>query len=154
MPLDSRAAYDGSYNCSPECWAIYSEVLGFEFSNAVVFGQVHQMTVDAYALQHAGGHHPDKSVVIHLAGLHAAFDLRLHQVTIPRLLQCLANSAKTWPHFEPPSWMGPLTIFEVALASSSVEHVLRVRKWASFVWEAWSPYHRQIAIFTEKHAAH
>ena len=56
---------DSYYNASPECWAVYTEGLGAEYSHAVIFGQVHQWTVDTYAVQHAGGSHPDKSIDIH-----------------------------------------------------------------------------------------
>ncbi len=52
-----------------ECWQLYTEVLGDQFSNIVLFGQVHQLTVDAYAVQHSGGGHPDKSTAVHLSGL-------------------------------------------------------------------------------------
>jgi hypothetical protein len=67
MPRQPGAARHAYYNASPECWTVYSETLGAEYSRPVIFGQVHQLTVDAYAVQHAGGEHPDKSVGIHLA---------------------------------------------------------------------------------------
>ncbi|MEA2336312.1 MAG: hypothetical protein QOE82_319 [Thermoanaerobaculia bacterium] len=38
MPADPRATYDGYFNCSPECWSVFTEVIGREFSNAVLFG--------------------------------------------------------------------------------------------------------------------
>ena len=97
MPVDASTAYDGYYHCSAECWSVYGEVLGTQFSNAIIFGQVHQMTVDAYALQHAGGIHKDKSIAIHLAGLHAAYNLGIPQMQIPRLLQRLASNIQDWP---------------------------------------------------------
>ncbi len=74
MPERIGASYDGSYNTSPECWEIFTEILGKEFGDAVLFGQVHQLTVDTYAAQHAGGGHRDKSVIIHLGGLHLVLD--------------------------------------------------------------------------------
>jgi hypothetical protein len=91
MPPDESAAYDGYYDCSPECWGVYSEVLGQQFSNAIVFSHVHQLTVDAYALQHAGGKHKDKSVVIHLCGLHAAGVEKIPQMQIAGQLQKIAS---------------------------------------------------------------
>ena len=41
MPRDARATYSGYYNCSAECWSVYTEVLEREYSNAVLFGQVY-----------------------------------------------------------------------------------------------------------------
>ena len=54
MPL-SEWSYDRKFNASAECWSLFEEVLAAEFQNAVLFGQVHQLTVDTYAVQHAGG---------------------------------------------------------------------------------------------------
>ena len=57
MPEDPAANYRAYFNASPECWSVFTEVLGSEFSSALLFGQVHQLTVDTYAVQHAGGKH-------------------------------------------------------------------------------------------------
>jgi Family of unknown function (DUF5946) len=62
MPARHTTAARSHYNVSAECWDLYTEVLGTEYSNASLFGQIHQLTVDTYAVQHAGGPHPDKSV--------------------------------------------------------------------------------------------
>ena len=152
MPVDDRSVYDGYYNCSSECWEIYGELLGQQFSNAVIFGHVHQMTVDSYALQHAGGPHPNKSIAIHLAGLYASFELGVHQMQIPRLLQRLADTINHWPEYSPPHSCGPLKAFEVALADDPLEHIARVKKWSSFVWAAWSAHHDSIAELVEPYA--
>ena len=151
MPIDGKAAYDGYYHCTPECWGVYGEVLGFQFSNAVVFGQVHQMTVDSYALQHAGGPHPDKSIAVHLAGLHAAFDLGMHQMQIPRLLQRLARNVQTWPSFSPPRTTSSMTVFEIALADTPREHRAGVKQWAAVVWDSWSVHRDEITLLVASH---
>ena len=130
MPRSTKASYDGYYNTSPECWEVYTEVLGAEFSNAVLFGQVHQLTVDTYAVQHAGGPHPDKSVGVHLTGLYLTLDLGMRPMQVPRLLQELASQVRTWPHFPPPADQGPLTVIDVALAGSAEGHMHQSRAWA------------------------
>ncbi len=61
MPASENASYAGYFNTSAECWSVFTEVLGAEYSNPFIFGKVHQLTVDTYAIQHAGGAHPDKS---------------------------------------------------------------------------------------------
>ena len=152
MPINDHAVYDGYYNCSKECWIIYSDVLGTEFSNAVLFSQVHQLTVDTYAVQHAGGNHTDKSVAVHLAGLHAALDLEVPQMQISGLRQRLAANISLWPHFEPPRHCGPLTIFEIALATGPKQHVERVRKWSQLVWQSWSQHHASVAELVSAHS--
>ncbi len=134
--------YDGSFNASPECWSVFTEVTGAEFSNVVLFSQVHQLTVDAYATQHAGGRHPDKSIAIHLAGLHFHYACGIKPTSIAPLMQQLASRVSEWPHFDPPPVRGSMTIFDVALAES---HIDAVREWSRGVWESWSAHHASIA---------
>lgn len=139
MPLSERI-YDRKFHASAECWSAFEEVLAVEFQNAVLFSQVHQLTVDAYAVQHAGGQHPDKSVCIHLAGLHLMLERSVPPVDVPPRLQRLA-SRTSWPHLDPPDARAPITVFDVALAESPETHALRVREWAAQVWRVWSPHH-------------
>ena len=151
MPASDAPHYDGYYNTSDECWSVYTEVLGYEFGNAVAFGHTHQLTVDAYAVQHAGASHPDKSVDVHLAGLHAVLDLAMPQAVISRLRQEIASSVLVWPHFQPPTVAGKMTIFDVALAGSLMEHIRRVHAWAVQVWRSWSDHHPAIARLVQEH---
>ena len=145
MPADPEAEYDGYYNTTPECWSVYTEVLGAEFGNAVLFGQVHSLTVDAAAVQHTGGHHPDKSIGGHLVGLHLGLVRGIPSPTVPRYLQAVGAKIEVWPHFRPPRSTGPLTVFDVALSSSATEHADAVRRWSSTVWAAWSEHHAAVA---------
>lgn len=151
MPVSDTAAYQGYYNTSPECWDVYTEVLGSEFSNAVLFGQVHQLTVDTYAVQHSGAVHPDKSIAIHLCGLHLVLDRGMAPTSVPRLLQRLADAVQVWSHFPPPTDRGTLTVFDVALSDSVEEHIKSVREWAGMVWAAWSQHHAEIAGLVSEH---
>lgn len=139
MPRSGRV-YDRKFNASAECWSVFEEVIGEEFGNAVLFGQVHQLTVDAYAVQHAGGGHPDKSVAIHLVGLSLVLEHGLAPTQVPPLLQRLAGR-ESWPRLDPPAERAALTVFDVGLADSPQEHARIVREWAEQVWSAWSPHH-------------
>ena len=152
MPQQPGATRQSYYHASPECWAVYSEVLGAEYSHAVIFGQVHQLTVDAYAVQHAGGEHPDKSVGIHFAGLHLMLVRGIRPPLVPPYLQQLTESVETWPHFEPPKQSCRFTIFDIALVAGDLEeHTRVVREWSAEVWQAWSPHHDAIAALVEQH---
>lgn len=145
MPRRPTLTMHSYYNQSAECWAVYTEVLAAEYSNAVLFGQVHQMTVDTYAVQHAGGPHPDKSVDVHLAGLHLVLERGLRPTAVPPVLQQLAESVKEWPHFQAPSCVWELTVADIALASNAEEHAQLVRRWSASVWNGWSHEHAAIA---------
>lgn len=138
-------SYDGYFNTSPGCWSVFGEVLAAEFQDGVLFGRVHQLTVDAYAVQHAGGPHPDKSVCTHLVGLHLVLKQGLAPMAVAARLQRLVGGLSSWPHLTPPSARGPLTVFDVASAKSPEEHVHRVREWATQVWNAWQPHHTAVA---------
>ena len=92
MQLRPGATNDTDYNASPECWSVYTEVLGAEYSHAEIFGQVHQLTVDAYAVQHAGGSHPDKSIAIHLTGLHLTKVRGIKPPNVPPMLQRIGGT--------------------------------------------------------------
>lgn len=151
MPVDHDAAYDGYYNASPECWGVYAEVLGAEYGDVALYARVHQLTVDAYAAQHAGGPHPDKSVALHLTGLHLVLERGLRPTRLPGLFRSLADRIETWPHLERPSRVGDSTVLDVALAGSSEEHAERVLDWAREVWEAWSERHPAVAAFASRH---
>jgi hypothetical protein len=153
MPHRPGLPYDGYYHASPECWSVYTEVLAAEYSHAVLWGQVHQLTVDTYAVQHAGRSHPDKSVDIHLAGLHLAFVRGIRSPNIAPMLQRLAASKPAWPHFEPPRVDWPLTVCDVALVAGEFDaHIRAVRAWSATVWHAWSAHHASIAALVERHA--
>ena len=151
MPVGDTP-YNGYYNTSDECWTVYSEVLGTEFSNALIFSQVHQLTVDTYAVQHTGGSHPDKSVDVHLAGLYLALVLGVPSIQIPGHLQQIVRSVgRGWPHFTPPRSTGPMDISSIAMASNPAEHVNRCRRWAAVVWDSWNTHHTAVAAWVEQH---
>lgn len=152
LPPSDTAAYDGYYNASPECWSVYTEVLAEEYGSAVLYGQVHQLTVDAYAVQHAGGDHPDKSVGIHLAGLYLMLECGAKPPEVPPLHQRLAQAVADWPRFEPPPLSDNVpTVFDVALAENMSEHIERSREWARRIWAAWAPYHDAVANLVARH---
>ncbi len=151
LPRHDRVRYDGGFHTSAECWEVFTEVLGKEFNDPRLFGLSHQLTVDAYAVQHAGGNHRDKSVVIHLCGLHLVLDRGLPPTGVAPLFQRLASAVPVWPHLVPPGDIFAITVFDVALAQTAQEHAKVVRTWASVVWRAWSSHHQQIRRLVAEH---
>jgi hypothetical protein len=148
MPPRPELSSHAYYHASAECWNVYSEVLGAEYANAVIFGQVHQLTVDAYAVQHAGGAHPDKSVGVHLAGLYFVIERGVAPALVPPLRQKLVDTMDPWPHFHPPEVEWPLTVYDVAVvAGESEPHVAAVRAWSRSVWDAWREHHAAVEGF-------
>jgi hypothetical protein len=147
----SGTVYERKFHASAECWSRFEEVIGREFQSAVLFGQAHQLTVDAYAVQHAGGAHPDKSVGVHLAGLCLALERAIPLVEVPVWLQRIAAATPRWPHLEPPApRSGRLTIGQVAAARSPERHVAAVRAWAAQVWGDWRRHHAAARALAEQ----
>ena len=141
----SGQVYDRKFNASAACWSVFEGVIAAEFQNRALFGRAHQLTVDTYAVQHAGGRHPDKSVCIHAVGLCLVLDRGVPPNDVPRRLQRLAGRTTDWPHFDVPAERASSTVRDVALAAGAVdEHVRRVREWASQVWTCWKPHHAAI----------
>jgi hypothetical protein len=136
MPRREGLTAASYYNTSPECWSVYTEILAAEYSNALLFGQVHQRTVDTYAVQHAGGPHPDKSMAVHLAGLLLVIDRGMPPHEVPAVLQRIASPGAIYPHFEPPIVEWPITVFDVAMAGDA--HADVVRQWSETVWREWA----------------
>lgn len=151
LPAGETASYDGYYHASPECWEVYTGVLAEEYNAPALFGRIHQLTVDTYAVQHAGGDHPDKSVGVHLAGLYLVLERGLMAPQVPPLLQRLAGAVSVWPHFPPPAERAPLTVLGVARSDSAEEHVARVREWGLQVWRLWSAHHGEVADLVSGH---
>jgi hypothetical protein len=151
LPHDATAVYTGYFNTVPECWLLFTQVLGVEYSNVVAFAHAHQLTVDTYAVQHAGGPHPDKSMDVHLCGLHCILDLELPPAMTPRIRQQLAQSVQEWPHYPPPKDQGSLTVQDVVNADSIQAHIDKVKNWAVAVWDRWSDHHSRIADLVRHH---
>lgn len=130
-------AYLGS---TPACWALYGEVLAREFQDRSLFG-VHQLTVDAYAVQHPGveQRRTIQSVAVHLMTLalwvEDGADPRAGSVLHARMV---ARPDYTW--LEPPRPNGTLTVADVHRATAG-EHRGAVEAWARSVWQAWDEHH-------------
>ncbi len=134
-------------SASSACWAAYGEVLAAEYSDPVIFGACHELSVDAYIAQHPGGAHPTRSIVVHLAGLHLALDRGLPPAMIPAERARLAQRA--WPGPDPtvPERWGPLSVRDLVAVAGTTEHADVVRRFAAEVWQAWSAEHEHVRAF-------
>jgi hypothetical protein len=141
-------AYIGA---SPACWARYGEILAREYEDPALFSHVHQLTVDAYAVQHPGV--PERrsiqSVALHLATLCLVFERGADQSDGPRLHRRIIERP-VWHWLEPPRPNGTLTVLDVLAATSSAQHEARVRAWAENVWRAWTPHHATVRSWLDQ----
>jgi hypothetical protein len=137
LELPGEAPADPCRHASAECWALYGEVSGAQMTRPARLGAVRQLTVDAYAAQHVGPETPPIGPAFALIGLHLALDEGWAGWQVRDEHQRLARRRREWPRLTPPADLGPLTVFDVAMADSDDEHVALVRRWAETVWKAW-----------------
>jgi hypothetical protein len=145
-------------SASPECWQLYGEVQGFELDHVELVRDLHQLTVDAYAAQHAprtvGGDVPAISVAYALVGLHLALDRGLSGVEVRAVHQRMGRPDPSWPNLPTPKRTGAMTVFEVAAAGvmvgSVAGHATAVRAWAAAVWQAWAAQHATVAALADR----
>lgn len=127
---------------SPGCWAWYGDVLAREYSD-FRYGKVHQLTVDAYAVQHPGTPSPQsiQSVAVHLISLCAVLEhgTDLHRAS--QVKQAAAQGKERFTWLSPPPSMGEITVADVHRAENAQEHAQWVRTWAKATWDAWSAHH-------------
>ena len=131
-------------NASPACWALYGEVLAREFGDPKRF-EIHQVTVDTYAVQHSGGsdRRAVQSLALHLMTLCLFVERGVDPGGGPGLHQRLVGG-HTRERLEPPHPNGSLTVAHAHEAVNAGDHIERVWSWARDVWQAWSPHHDTI----------
>lgn len=135
---------------SAACWAAYGDVLAREYTDPALFQQSHRLTVDAYALQHVGDMADRRlvqSVWIHLASLHAVFDLGFPHDRATRMLGRLAGQDFGKPAL--PTNLGALTVKHV-LAGPLGEHHERVEAWARTAYASWAHLHGDVAAAVKR----
>lgn len=123
---------------SPGCWALFCDVLGREFSDRA-YWPVHQLTVNAYALQHAAS-----NPALHLLALCLRFE---HELSDERILPVMRRAVKeksSLPSVEGAGGSNDVTVLDVYAATNAEEHGACVEGWARSVWEAWSDSHPAI----------
>ena len=137
LTLPGRANLHGRSNASEACWQLYGEVAAHEAAHLVVLGRHHQLMVDAYAAQHAGGSAARIGVAFALIGLRLSLDEGWSGDEVRDAHQYLGANFKAWPEFGPPAERTWMTVYDVALATSPDDHARLVRRWAAEVWAAW-----------------
>jgi hypothetical protein len=140
--------YGGS---SPACWATFNAVTVKEFGE-YQYPDVHRLIVDAYMTQHAVFTTPSarRSVVVHLVGLHLAFERGMKGPMVGRTMGQVFPDKRDPPALSPKPPPGPLTIASVLAARDVEDHDRRGRAWAQSVWTAWAPHHARIRAFADQ----
>lgn len=141
-------------NASGECWQVLAEVVGFEVAHVELVRRFHQLTVDAYGAQHAGGAASALRVAYSLVGLHLALDRGMPGPQVRAVHQRMGRPDPSWPAFSVPGQRAEVTALDVAEAGvmlDSVEgHAALASRWAEAVWRAWGAEHGAVAELTDR----
>jgi hypothetical protein len=135
--------FDDVPTASPECWELYGE-LSARIVTDQSLQRFQQLRVDAYFAQHPGPRTADLSIAFALMGLLLVVGRGASGTEVRAFHQRLGNARISWPHLDPPADRGPITVFDVALATSSGDCAERVRRWAGSVWRAWADHHATV----------
>ena len=130
------------HRASAACWAMYGQLLSRSYTDPD-YRAVHQMLVDAYAAQHAGGRsrREVQTVALCLMTLCLFVEDGVPVADGPRLHQQMAARRPPFRWLEPPPQQSLLTVADVLCARSVDEHEQLARRWAGQVWQAWSAHH-------------
>jgi hypothetical protein len=151
VPRDAGVDANPSFGSAPGCWLRFTEILAKEFGD-IRYGSVHQLTVDAYAVQHPGlpARRTAQSVAVHLVGLCLALERGRSAMELPYLRKCFVEARRPFPWLEPPPDMGELTVNDVVAASTPEEHRTLVDRWARSAWGAWSRHHAHVRAWADE----
>lgn len=132
---------------SPGCWKAYGELLAREYENPLLFGAVHRLTVDAYALQHPGDpsdRRATQSVWIHFSALYLALEKGVSHASLPAIMRKLTS--KTFPPLPPAPQSFSITLADV-VAEEDNDYIRSVQRWAESAYSAWEPLNCEVGRF-------
>jgi hypothetical protein len=127
---------------SPACWHAFGIVLAREYEDRAYFA-VHNLTVDAYAVQHPGDASPQalQSVGLHLMRLHLQLELGVAPAQVLALTREAVKDKGRFARLSRPGFMGDVTVVDVVAARNAAEHGQAVHAWAHAAWQAWAHHH-------------
>lgn len=135
---------------SPGCWAIFGDLMAEEFGK-YRYPPVHSLTVDTYAVQHPGrpSRKSIQSVAVHLISLYRGLERDSDSMIAVNVIRRALRHREKFVWLDPPPSLGAITILDVRGAKDLIEHTERIKRWASSVWDAWSPHHKTIKKWAE-----
>ena len=147
-------AGDPAANASQECLFVYGEVAGFELQHLAALGRFHQLAVDSYGGQHAGGDARSIRVAYSVVGLHLYFEKARSGPQVRAAHSRMGRPQPWWPPFEKPAEVGTVHVLEVARLGSRADdvegHARAMHLWGESVWETWRSHHAAIADLSRR----
>jgi hypothetical protein len=130
---------------SAACWAMYGQVLARSYTDPR-YRVVHQMVVDAYTAQHAGGtsRRRVQEVALCLMTLCRVIENGVDPAQGPALHKRMVAHRPDFTWLEPPREQAPMTVADILTAHDAEVYCQRVREWGHQVWQVWASHHATI----------
>lgn len=112
--------------------------------------RLHQLIVDAYVAQHAGGRsrREVQQVALCLMTLCLFCEDGCDPADGPALHQQMVRRRPPFRWLQPPSGHGPLTAADALAAQGPAEQERVLRRWAEQVWRSWAAHHATVREWT------
>jgi uncharacterized protein DUF5946 len=147
MVPDTNGPMHRYMGSSPGCWEAFGVLLEMDYSSEG-YWRSHQLTVDAWAVQHPGveARVTLQSVAVHLIGLH----LQLTKGTLPgreivavrRRMVEKYKAGELGRIWKPAgSDMGELNVLHMFETNTPEEYYQHAREWAQSAYDSYSEYH-------------
>ena len=130
------------------CFALFGELLAASYTDPARRA-LHQLIVDAYTAQHAGGasRREVQAVAICLMTLHLFLERGIDPRQGPALHKTMVGGTVAFRRLEPPPPEdGAPTVADVLSPDEGYEQ--RVTSWAEAVWSTWIPHHETVRAWT------
>ena len=134
------------HRASVGCYAAYGRLLARDYSDPERYRLAHQVVVDAYAAQHAGGtgHREVQRVALCLMTLCLFVEDGVLPARGPALHRRMVAHRPDLTWLAPPPTHGLMTVADVLPARTAAEHADLALRWGAQVWRAWTPHHATV----------
>ncbi|MBO9727273.1 MAG: hypothetical protein J7623_01415 [Chitinophaga sp.] len=138
---DEQLAPSDRYNASGECLDLFQQLSARTF--ALEHPDFHhQLAIDAYSAQHAGGIAKGITTAYALIGLYLALELRYTGRQVQHIHSIIPK--QQWGPITPPGQPAAITVQEVLKAGTNDALYAAIRKWAKSVWDSWALHHEWV----------
>ena len=143
---DAGGLAPAEHRASPGCYALYGELIARDYADPEYYRRAHQVIVDAYAAQHAGGtsRRETQTVGLCLMTLCLFVEDGVPPADGPALHKRMVAHRPDFPWLQPPPTHGLMTVADVLRARTADEHAHLALQWGEQVWQAWKPHHATI----------
>lgn len=112
---------------------------------------IHQYVIDAFAAQHPSKHSKPITLWFALAGLYLHLEKGFTGKQVQMMhIQMAASHNRNWPIFDPPLFLGAVTVHSVLACHEGRQRDEEIQKWCISVWGAWHECHERVSVLIKE----